>query len=101
MKSIARDKYIKVYVFQVEKEDIENRAKVKRTTSSNYLRCCGLGEKLVNKPLDKNTTIRVNAGSLHSQLISLRHLVKPNQKLVSEVESAIALLEEIMVATIG
>lgn len=97
---IKRTKSIKVYLFELEKATIEEKAAATGQTVSEYLRSCGLRRVLVAKPPADLITVRATAGTLKSELMLLMHLgvETNNQQIINTVENAIALVDKTIAA---
>lgn len=102
MKSVKRNKYIAVYVFDEEKSAIEDRANAAGKTSSNYLRSCGLERVIVNKPSIDVVSIRLRAEALKNKVIGQKHLAAEasNQSGVDTANSFLTLIDEIIIAAL-
>ena len=97
---IKGTKSIKVYLFEEEKTNIEEKAIATGVTASEYLRSCGLRRVLTAKPPADLITIRATAGNLKSELMMLSHLAKEtnNQQILDTVNNAIALVDQTIAA---
>jgi hypothetical protein len=90
-----RTKSIKVYLFEDEKNAIEEKAAATGTTASEYLRSCGLKRALAVRPTPDLIAVQGHASMVKSELMMLSHLAKKanNQQMLDTVNSVIAQID--------
>lgn len=97
-----RNRYIKIYVFDQEKAAIEKRAKEAGKTSSDFLRSCGLEQKIVTKPSTNLVSIRLQAENLKNHILSQKHLAveASDQRGIETAENLLTLIDTIILTAL-
>ena len=97
-----RNRYIKIYVFDQEKAAIEKRAKEAGKTSSDFLRSCGLEQKIVTKPSTNLVSIRLQAENLKNHVLSHKHLAveTSDQRGIETAENLLSLIDTIILTAL-